>query len=170
MFLEFITVEIYAILGICTLFLLRLLRRRVRRVNQAVIDGSNVMYWQNGEPHLDPLRSVVQLLKEEGYSPRVLFDANAGYLLSGVYLHDQPLAKLLNISSNHVMVVPKGQPADPLILQLARDSKGVVISNDRFRDWVDDFPEIREKGRLIRGGYRQGQLWLDLPHIPQKNA
>ncbi len=39
----------------------------------------------------------------------------------------------------------------------------IVITNDRFRDWAYTFPEVRRKGHLVRGGYRAGALWLDLP-------
>ena len=35
------------------------------------------------------------------------------------------------------------------------------VTNDRFRDWADVHPEVREPGHLIRGGYRDGVLWLD---------
>ena len=37
-----------------------------------------------------------------------------------------------------------------------------IVSNDRFRDWEDRHPEVRDPGRLIPGGYRDGVLWLAL--------
>lgn len=61
------------------------------------------------------------------------------------------------------MVVNKGEPADPMILKMARDMGAIVITNDRFRDWAIDFPEVRTRGHLVRGGYRDGTLRLDLP-------
>ena len=36
-----------------------------------------------------------------------------------------------------------------------------IVTNDRYRDWAGEYPEIAEPGRLIRGGYRDGVLWLD---------
>ncbi len=60
------------------------------------------------------------------------------------------------------MVVAKGSPADPAIPTVARDLDARVVSNDHFRDWVGDFPEIGNKGFLIRGGFRSGKLTLDL--------
>jgi len=36
-----------------------------------------------------------------------------------------------------------------------------VVSNDRFRDWAEAHPEVLEPGRLIRGGFRGGKLWLE---------
>ena len=36
-----------------------------------------------------------------------------------------------------------------------------VISNDRYRDWLGDFPELAAPGQILRGGYRKGALWLE---------
>jgi hypothetical protein len=61
-----------------------------------------------------------------------------------------------------VMVVAKGVQADGFILQSARDLQARIVSNDRFRDWQDTFPEVASAGYLVQGGYREGRLWLDL--------
>ena len=60
------------------------------------------------------------------------------------------------------MVVDKGNPADPILLSAARDLGARVVSNDRFRDWRENHPELGNPGHLIRGGYRDGRLWLDI--------
>ncbi len=127
-----------------------------------IIDGSNVMYWADGTPRIEPLHAVLRMLQTQGFAPGVVFDANAGHLLLGRYRHDHALAKLLGLHTDHVMVADKGQPADPLILRAARDMQARVVTNDRFRDWADTYPEVQAPGFLIRGGYRDGQLWLDL--------
>lgn len=147
--------------------LILLLRARGRRAPDGgagwiVIDGSNVMHWQDETPRLAPVKEVVARLEAMGYTPGVVFDANAGYLLRGRYQHDRALGRLLGLPEERVMVVAKGQPADPTILTAARDMGGRVVSNDRYRDWADRFPEVAEPGFLIRGGYRDGALWLDL--------
>lgn len=61
-----------------------------------------------------------------------------------------------------IVVVPKGTQADSHILTAARGLGARIVTNDRFRDWADMFPEVHDKGHLIRGGYRDGVLWLDL--------
>ena len=43
-------------------------------------------------------------------------------------------SKLLKMPESHIMVVPKETPADPYILQAARDYGARIVSNDRFRD------------------------------------
>ncbi|MBW4962707.1 hypothetical protein [Sulfitobacter sp. CW3] len=126
-----------------------------------VIDGSNVMYWRDGTPRVECVQDVVNHLKKQGFHLGVMFDANAGYLFSGEYRDDKAMSRLLNLPLENVMVVPKGTPADPYILNAARDMGAVILTNDRFRDWADDFPEVHRPGHLIKGEYRQGELWFD---------
>jgi hypothetical protein len=47
-------------------------------------------------------------------------------------------------------------------LAAAADLGARVVTNDRYRDWVEQHPEVTEPGHLIRGGYKAGKLWLDL--------
>ena len=132
-----------------------------------VIDGSNVMHWGGDTPRIEPVREVVRHLKGLGFTPGVIFDANAGYLLEGRYCHDHVFGKMLGLPTDRVMVVDKGNPADPIILREAQDLKARVVTNDRYRDWVERFPDIRSPGFLVRGGYRKGRLWLDLDEEPE---
>ena len=128
-----------------------------------LVDGSNVMHWRDNTPDLEPVRAVVASLLSQGYTPGVVFDANVGYKLDGRYRNHYKLARRLGLSHDQVMVVPKGEPADPMILRAARDYGGRVVSQDRFRDWEGDFPELRKPDFRVRGGYDGGKLWLDLP-------
>ncbi len=147
--------------------LLRAVLARPKR-HQVILDGSNVMHWRDGKPDIATVREVLDLAAALGMRPGVVFDANAGYLLVDKYVGDRSFARFLKLPPDRVMVVPKGTPADPTILTAARDLGARVISNDRFRDWVDDFPELSAPGHLIRGGYRDGELWLDAdaPRVP----
>ncbi|EDQ06775.1 hypothetical protein DSM14862_00518 [Sulfitobacter indolifex] len=145
------------------ILLLRALAQPKRPGNKwIIVDGSNVMHWKSGEPNIRVVRDVVDELRARGYTPGVVFDANAGYLLIGRYQHDKALSSQLDLPVDRVLVVPKGTPADPYILQSARDYGGQVVSRDQFRDWAEAHPEIAEPGHLIKGGYRNGKLWLDL--------
>jgi len=120
------------------------------------------MHWMDGSPQLATARAVTDRLRALGYTPLVIFDANAGYKTVGRYKHDFALGRLLDLPAKQVMVVPKGTPADPTILAAARDLGASVVSNDRYRDWAEAFAEVKDPGFVIRGGYRTGQLWLDL--------
>ncbi len=135
---------------------------RDRSAPVVVLDGSNVMHWKDGAPDLQPVREVIADLAQRGFRAGVVFDANAGYKLEGRYRHHQVLARQLGLPRNRVMVVNKGEVADETILRVAQDFGARVVSNDRFRDWRDDFPQVAEPGFLISGRYRQGALQLDL--------
>jgi hypothetical protein len=147
--------------------LLRAFLARPKR-DQVILDGSNVMHWRDGKPDIETVREVLDLAAARGMTPGVVFDANAGYLLFDKYAGDRAFAHFLKLRPDRVLVVPKGTPADPTILTAARDLGARVISNDRFRDWAEDFPELAMPGHLIRGGYRDGALWLDtdVPPVP----
>lgn len=132
-----------------------------------VIDGSNILYWKDNSPQIDTLRQVIDRLETLGFAPGVVFDANAGHLLTGRYQDDDRLAGMLGLAEDQVLVVPKGTPADPAILTIARSLGAPVLSNDRYRDWLDTYPEAATPGHVIRGGYRADGLWLDLPQPAQ---
>jgi hypothetical protein len=133
-----------------------------------IVDGSNVMYWDGGTPTLAAVGEVVALLTRSGYRPGVVFDANAGHLLEGRYRHDGAFARKLGLPRDRVMVVDRGTPADTVILAAARDLDARVVSNDRYRDWAQRHPEIGRPGFLIRGGFSEGRIWLDL--APEDDA
>ncbi len=127
-----------------------------------LVDGSNVMHWKNETPQIATVQAVVQALKARGFAPGVMFDANVGYKIGDSYKCDWELARLLDLPSDHVFVVPGGTPADPYLLNAARELNARIVTRDRFRDWVEAHPEVAEPGFLIRGGYRDsGELWLD---------
>lgn len=126
-----------------------------------LVDGSNVMHWQDNTPALAPLTGVILRLTGLGYVPGIVFDANAGWKLQGRYLSDAELAWLLGVEERQVLVVPKGTQADPYLLETAREFDAKIVTNDRFRDWADQHPEVLEFGLLIRGGMRDGQVWLN---------
>ncbi|MFO1203436.1 MAG: hypothetical protein U1E58_12450 [Tabrizicola sp.] len=129
-----------------------------------LIDGSNVMHWQDNTPSLETVRRVVDQVRSLGYVPGVVFDANAGWKLLGRYLNDQDFARLLGIEPRQVLVVPKGTQADPYLLQTAREFGVRIVTNDKFRDWSEAHPEVRTPGFLIRGAAAEGAIRLNGLH------
>jgi hypothetical protein len=130
--------------------------------NWVVVDGSNIMHWKDDIPQIGTISEVLHRLEVLGFTAGIVFDANAGYKLSDRYQDDGVLARILHMPADRVLVVPKGTPADPVILAAARDLGGRIVTNDRYRDWEDAHPEVRTPGHLIRGGYRDGRLWTDV--------
>jgi hypothetical protein len=141
-------------------------RRRVPRTStgdnrQAVlVDGSNVIYWLDNTPQLAPLLQVVDDLSRRGLKPGVVFDANVGYKLNGKFKGERELSRMLSLPRDQILVVPKGMQADPFLLETARGLKARIVTNDRYRDWADRYPDVATSERLIRGGVRDGKVWL----------
>lgn len=126
-----------------------------------LIDGSNVLYWQGGEPTIEAVRLVLRAVEERGLRPLVGFDANIGYLVAGRFLGAGDLAALLDLPPYQVSVAPKGKPADPLLLGEAARLDARVITNDRYRDWARKFPQVARPGFLVRGCIRGSTADLD---------
>lgn len=127
-----------------------------------VMDGSNVMHWKDNVPQIEPVRAVLAQLTVAGFAPGVVFDANAGYTVMGKDKHDHAFGKLLGLPHGRLIVVAKGTPADPMILASARELGARIVSNDQFRDWAGTHPEVSVPGHVIAGGYRDGQVWLNI--------
>lgn len=130
--------------------------------NPILVDGSNVMHWKDERPEILPVQSVIRELKRRGFTPGVVFDANAGYKLAGRYINELEFASLLDLPDSQIFVVPKGTQADPYLLDAARGFQARIVTRDRFRDWAEAHPEVTKQGFLIRGGYRDsGEFWLE---------
>lgn len=134
-------------------------RRAHRR--HIMVDGSNVMHWKDGEPKIETVRRVLNMLTQRGYTPIVWFDANVGYKIGDRYRGPSSLALLLNIPVQQIFVAPKGEPADPFLLEWAKDLKAKIVTNDQFRDWIDSHPQIRKPGFLVTGRVRGNNIQLN---------
>ena len=139
---------------------LRALAGSLSRPLHVILDGSNVMHWRDGTPSLAAVQDILGLAASLGLKPGVVFDANAGHLLFGKYASDRSFARHLGLTDDRILVVDRGTPADPTILEAARKLNARIITNDRFRDWAEDFPELNSPGLLIPGGYRGGTPWI----------
>ncbi|MBI1417842.1 MAG: hypothetical protein GC146_11515 [Limimaricola sp.] len=127
-----------------------------------LVDGSNVMFWDDETPKIETVSRVVWVLRDQGYKPGVIFDASAGYKIVGRYQDDAELAALLDLPAEQVLVVPKGTIADTYLLGAARDLGARIVTNDKYRDWAKDFPEVRRPGHLIRGAVKKGKVRLEV--------
>jgi hypothetical protein len=137
--------------------------RRHAPPNWIVVDGSNVLYWDQNHPKMETVVKVCRALETQGYAPVVWFDANVGYLISDRFLREAELAVRLNLPKTQVFLAGKDTPADPWVLAQARDLKARIVSNDRYREWVAAHPEVEEPGLLLRGRLVDGTVLLDLP-------
>lgn len=127
--------------------------------NAIVVDGSNVMYW-GGEPSQMVLARVLAALRDQGLSPIAIFDASVGYRLGNRFMNEADLAASIGLPKRQILVVNKGIVADEVILDFATEHQLRIVSNDRYRDWTPQFALINQKGRLIKGDWKDGNVML----------
>jgi hypothetical protein len=108
-----------------------------------LVDGSNVAHSTEGEkPLVANLLAVRDKLKEEGFKPIIMADAALRHQIDDQKVYEDM------IETGSVRQAPAGTDADYFILSFARELGADIVSNDRFRDRLKQFPEARE--RVIR--------------------
>jgi Zc3h12a-like ribonuclease protein len=108
-----------------------------------LVDGSNVAHSTEGaKPLIANLIAVRDKLLEEGLEPIIMADAALRHQID-----DGPQYERM-IDSGLVRQAPAGTDADYFILSFARELNAAIVSNDRFRDRLAQFPEARD--RVIR--------------------
>ena len=108
-----------------------------------IIDGSNVAHSSEGDrAHLDNIRVVRDKLRDEGYEPVIVADAALRHQID-----DEPAFEQM-VESGEIRQAPAGTDADYFILSFARELDASIVSNDRFKDRREAFPEVQH--RVIR--------------------
>ena len=108
-----------------------------------LVDGSNVAHSSEGEqPELANIVAVCDKLREEGYEPVVVVDAALRHQI------DDRVGYERMVDDGTIRQAPAGTDADYFILSFARELEASIVSNDRFRDRQEAFPDARD--RMIR--------------------
>jgi Zc3h12a-like ribonuclease protein len=116
---------------------------RQERSGKALVDGSNVAHSsEGGQGRLRNIELVVEKLREDGFEPIVVADAALRHQI------DQPEKYEAMIDAGEIRQAPAGTDADFFILSFARELDANIVSNDRFRDRLESFPDARD--RMIR--------------------
>jgi hypothetical protein len=109
----------------------------------ALVDASNVAHSTEGdEVRLHNIRLVCDKLIEEGYEPIIVADAALRHQIDDRRGYEEM------VDNGVIKQAPAGTDADYFILSFARELDAAVVSNDRFKDRQDAFPEARD--RVIR--------------------
>jgi hypothetical protein len=107
--------------------------------NVVLVDGSNVAHFTEGDkPHLANILAVQAKLLEDGNEPVIIADAALRHQI------DDPKRFEEMIESGAVKQAPAGTDADYFLLSFARELGAAVLSNDRFKDRLAQFPEARD--------------------------
>ena len=116
---------------------------RQERSGKAIVDGSNVAHSTEGEKaRLRNIELVVAKVEEEGLEPIVVADAALRHQI------DEQEKYEARIDGGEIRQAPAGTDADWFILSFARELDAFIVSNDRFRDRQESFPDARD--RMIR--------------------
>lgn len=127
---------------------------REQTSNVAIVDGSNVAHSTEGEPaHVANLVAVRDKLVQEGLEPIIVADAALRHQIDDAAKYERM------IEEGMVRQAPAGTDADYFILSFARELNASIVSNDRFRDRVKQFPEARD--RVIRFMILQDEVVLE---------
>jgi hypothetical protein len=107
--------------------------------NIAIVDGSNVAHSsEGGAVRLENIRLVCDKLEEQGYKPVIVVDAALRHQIDDRQAYEQM------VDDGLIRQAPAGTDADYFILSFARELDASVVSNDRFKDRLEAFPEARE--------------------------
>ncbi len=119
-----------------------------------LIDGSNVAHAGERESaRLENITIVCNKLAAEGYTPIVVVDAALRHQIDD----EQEYERL--VDEGRIRQAPAGTDADYFILSFARELEASIVSNDRFRELQEAFPEARE--RVIRYMIVEGEVVLE---------
>lgn len=130
--------------------------------NIVLVDGSNVAHSSEGEQaHVANIIAIRDKLVEEGLEPIVVADAALRHQID-----DQARYEKM-IDDGFVKQAPAGTDADYFILSFARELNASIVSNDRFRDRMKQFPEARD--RVIRYMILQDEVVLERRTHPRRD-
>jgi len=116
---------------------------RESRTNIVIVDGSNVAHASEGNAaRLANIIAVRDKLVEEGLEPIIIVDAALRHQI------DDERGYETLVDGGTVRQAPAGTDADYFILQFAEEFDASVVSNDRFRDRIEKYPELRS--RLVK--------------------
>ncbi len=121
--------------------------------NVVIVDGSNVAHSTEGPPLVSNLLAIREKLVEEGLEPIIVADAALRHQIDDARAYEKM------IDDGLVRQAPAGTDADYFILSFARELNASIVSNDRFRDRLKQFPEARD--RVIRYMIVQDEVVLE---------
>lgn len=130
-----------------------------------VVDGSNVCHWhkhyETGRSisSVRPLLLLLCVIREHGDDFYCVFDHTITHRL-GSPKEPSLIAWLLENYPKHFTITAIDSRADPVILHYANKNGSRIITNDRYRDYFEQFAWLTERytPRLIQGNYHQSGL------------
>jgi len=116
-----------------------------------IVDGLNIIR-ETGlrKAQLERLLSLLVVLTQKGYDFICIMDANVRHVLreGQSELASRTYEWLRDAFPDHFIECTGGTRADPVILREASDRNAIVISNDRYRDYEDEYGWVVDETRI----------------------
>lgn len=137
---------------------------------RVVVDGSNLATEGRSTPSLVQLDEAVVAFHEENPTAEIIVVADATFehraaASERARFNDAVLA-------GEIVTPPAGAVGrgDAFILKIADRIDAVVLSNDSFQEFQEEYPWLFEVGRLIGGKPVRGVGWVFTPRLPVRNV
>jgi hypothetical protein len=137
---------------------------------RVVVDGSNFATEGRVTPSLAQLDEAVRAFIDEHPNAEVIVVADASFE-HRVATGERARFKGAELAGE-IVTPPAGAigRGDAFILKIADRIKGVVLSNDSFQEFHDEYPWLFDEGRLIGGKPVKGVGWVFTPRLPVRNT
>jgi hypothetical protein len=119
-----------------------------------IVDASNVAHsTEKNFARLANVKLVRDRLTEDGLTPILVADAALRHQIDDAEGYE------VLVKAGEIQQAPAGTDADYFILSFARELDASVLSNDRFKERIGSFPEVRN--RIIRYMIVAGEVVLE---------
>jgi hypothetical protein len=137
---------------------------------RVVVDGSNFATEGRVVPSLNQLDEAVRSFLEEHPGAEMIVVADASFE-HRVATNERAHFKEAELAGE-IVTPPAGAVGrgDAFILKIADRIKGVVLSNDSFQEFHEEYPWLFDEGRLIGGKPVRGVGWVFTPRLPVRNT
>ena len=137
---------------------------------RVVVDGSNFATEGRVTPSLAQLDEAVRAFADEHPNAEMIVVADASFEYR-VAPNERAHFKGAELAGE-IVTPPAGAigRGDAFILKIADRIKGVVLSNDSFQEFHDEYPWLFDEGRLIGGKPVKGVGWVFTPRLPVRNT
>ena len=128
-------------------------KKAVKEGSLICIDGSNVIMRRGRKPRVEILRAIMAALEGNGYRVKTFVDKSVFPRLMRYEDEDGVAFLKCGEKKGVVTVAPSKTEADGQLLQFVKFEKDAhAISNDRYRDYVEMHPWIKDdNGKKIHG-------------------
>jgi Zc3h12a-like ribonuclease protein len=137
---------------------------------RVVVDGSNLATEGRVAPSFEQLDEAVTAFREENPGAEIIVVADATFEHR---VATSERSRFTDASlAGDIVTPPAGAVGrgDAFILKIADRIGGVVLSNDSFQEFQDEYPWLFDVGRLIGGKPVRGVGWVFTPRVPVRSA